>query len=136
MKYTDGLFSLPIKVYDAPSLRRARKLEEEEDIQQDGDWVEGKIKIPFQEIQGFVDYYSVGRTPEEVAKEGFDCCLVMTKSYGDFNVNECAKSVEARLNKFAEEYEKSVEKLAREALLAKKLIQEAQKPVKKKRFWL
>lgn len=119
MKYTDGLFSFPIRVYDGFSIRKAIKREEDIDMPVDGDWVAGMARIPFAEIKGLIDYFSVGRTPEEVASEGFDCCLVLTNSFGDFIATLPMKEFEQKLNSFADKYEKQIRELVEEEMKEK-----------------
>lgn len=111
MKYTDGLITIPIRVYDGFSIRKAIKKEEDIDMPVDGDWVAGKAKIPFQEIVGLIDYFSVGRVPEDVASEGFDCCLVLTKSFGDFIATIPLREFEERLNRFSDKYDDMIDEL-------------------------
>jgi hypothetical protein len=122
MKYTDGLISIPVRIYDGFSIRRAIKKEEDVDIPVDGDWVAGVAKIPFQSIVGIVDYFSVGRSPEDVASEGFDCCLVLTEGgFGDYVATIPLKEFEEKLNRFAEKYDRQVDEMVAMELMKKEL---------------
>lgn len=116
MKYTDGLFEFPIRVYDGLSLKKAIKQEEDMEIPRDGEWVEGTAEVPFNEIKGMIDYFSKGRPIEEVYNEGFDCCIIMTNSFGDFICNLPKKLLKERLNTFAEKYTSQVEELVEEEM--------------------
>lgn len=120
MKYTDTLFSFPVKIYDGFSVRKNIKREElimdDLDAPLPDDWVEGVAEVPLKEIQGYVDHYSAGRKVEEVAKEGFDSLRVMTFTMGDFVCTLTRKQFKERLNSFAEKYEKLIEELADEII--------------------
>lgn len=124
MKYTDTLFSFPVKIYDGFSVRKNIKREElimdDLDAPLPDDWVEGVAEVPLKEIQGYVDHYSAGRKVEEVAKEGFDSLLVMTFTMGDFVCTLTRKQFKERLNTFAEKYEKMIEQMA-DKLIEEKL---------------
>ena len=133
MKYTDGLFSFPVRVYDGFSIRRAQKREEDLKMPVDGEWVEGRARIPYSEIKGMIDYFSIGRSPEDVVREGFDCCIVMTNSFGDFICNMPQSKLEKELNIFADRYEEIVEKMVNEEM-EKKVIHTQSQP-KKKSWW-
>lgn len=119
MKYTDGLFSFPVRIYDRLSIRRAAKREEDLDIPMDGEWVEGTIRIPFNEVKGIMDYYSKGREISDVEKDGFDCCIVMTNTLGDFIANVPQDSLMSSLNSFVDWYYKEVESMAVQELKEK-----------------
>lgn len=134
MEYTDGLFEFPIKVYDGFSVRKALKQEEEYETPMDGDWIEGFAEIPFTEIKGIIDYFSKGRTLEEVAKEGFDSCIVMTHNYGDFVANISRIEFRKRLNAFASKYANEVEDLVAQKLREKEE-EKSSIPEEKRPWW-
>lgn len=137
MKFTDGLFEFPVRIYDGFSVRKAIKDEETTDIPQNADWVLGYAEIPINEYEGCHDYFDRGRSVQEVATEGFDGTIIMTKHMGDFISVWDRKKFRDRINAFAEEYLKKVELQAQEELQAK--IHEAhRKPFiieNKKRKW-
>lgn len=119
MKYTDGLFEFPVRIYDGLSLRKALKQEEDMEIPIDGDWVEGSVEIPFGEIKGLIDYFSKGRSLEDVYKDGFDCCLVMTMNFGDYICLLPKKEFKRRLNEFASKYSMDIEEMVEERMAEK-----------------
>jgi hypothetical protein len=135
MKYTDGLITIPVRIYDGFSIRRAIKKEEDIDMPVDGDWVAGKAKIPFQKIVGLIDYFSVGRSPEDVAGEGFDCCLVLTEGFGDFIATIPLKEFEDKLNRFADRYDEQIDEMVAKELEDKELNTPLPPPPKRKKFF-
>ena len=84
MKYSEGMFSFPIKVYDGFSVRKNIRKEEMliDDLEAplEDDWVRGSMKLPLKEIKAWLDFFSEGRKVEDVAENGFDHTLVMTET--------------------------------------------------------
>lgn len=112
MKYTDRWFKFPVKIYDGFSVHKAIMIEDKklqdnpEDIDKPEipDWVMGYARIPVNEIQCWIDYYSEGRETSEVAEEGFDLTMVETKNLGKF---ECLWKREKFEKELDDYYEKS-----------------------------
>jgi len=132
MKYTNGLFTFPVRIYDGFSVRKALKREEDVDVSVDADWVEGKARIPISEFKGVVDYIPRGSSIETVEQEGFDCCAVITHSMGDFICNVSQDEFEIMLNEFAEIYYNEIEDAVEERLAEKIAELEEKKPWWKK----
>lgn len=111
MKFTEGYFAFPIKIYDGSSLGKAQKLEDIIDIPTTADWIAGMVKLPGREfIENRIfwhDGFSRDRGVEEVASEGFDLTVVCTDLYGDFTCTWDRKKFEEKLNEFIAKYEAS-----------------------------
>lgn len=113
MKYTDRFFSFPMKVYDmSPTNERLLVLQglPPAELQAEVDWVEGVVKLPYYIIKEsrmfWYEGYTRGRSPREVAKEGSDLTVVVTKDHGDFVCTWDKKKFEEKLNQFIEKMEK------------------------------
>lgn len=122
MKYTDGMFEFPIRIYDGFSVRKARKREEElnMDVTEDGEWVEGAAEIPLNQYEGCYDFFQSGRTMEDVADNGFDGTIILTKTMGEFICTWRREKFKARINKFAEGYVDTIENHVEEQFNMKK----------------
>jgi hypothetical protein len=114
MKFTDKFFRFPIKIYDGVSARKMIKKElknldtlGDEDEEEDIDWVQGDVKIPFWGLENlfYHEGYTPGRSTEDVAKNGFDLTYVSHTVYGDFECMWDMKKFEDRLNAFVEKHE-------------------------------
>lgn len=131
MKFTDGLFKLPVKLYDGFSVYKNIKKEELEleslDRPLPDDWVEGYMHIPATDILGYSDCFSPDRGTEEVAKSGFDLTLVYTKTFGNLECTWTRKRFEEELNKFVEGYEKGIEAVVSDLFKEKELRNEKEK---------
>lgn len=134
MKYTNGLLTFPVRIYDGFSVRKALKREEDVDVPVDADWVEGKARIPLSEFMGVVDYIPRGSNIETVEEDGFDCCAVITHTMGDFICNIAQDEFEIILNEFAEIYYNEIEEAVEEKL-AEKIAEIEQQQLNKKRSW-
>lgn len=79
MKYTDSFFTFPIRVYDRFTYIRAIKKEiEENESPEEGDWIVGKISIPYTEIKQWMDYFdSVSGVEGVKQNKGFTETLVI-----------------------------------------------------------
>lgn len=107
MKYTDRYFEFPVRVYDRYTAEKAFKQEAEEYAgPQEGEWVEGKVKIPYKEITVWSDYFDSLQGVEGVEKNGFEATVVFTKNEGVFVCTLSKKEFEKRLNIHVEEIEK------------------------------
>jgi hypothetical protein len=119
MKYTDGLFNSPIRIYDGFSIRKALRDEEHLELPQEVEWVLGYAEIPLQEIYAMHDFFQSGRSVKEVAEEGFEGTLVMTKGLGDFICTWKRDKFKEKLNAFADKYNQVLESHV-ESLIAEK----------------
>ena len=113
MKFTDKFFKFPIKIYDGASARQLIKKElknldtGEHDDEEDIDWVQGDVKIPFWALENlfYHEGYTSGRSMEDVAKNGFDLTYVSHTVYGDFECLWPLDKFEYKLNSFVDTYE-------------------------------
>lgn len=110
MKYTDGMITFPIRVYDQGSIMKAARVEEDTNTAQAADWIEGYADIPLNEIKGVFDYFSKGRDVDDVEERGFDGCLIMTNSLGEFICTWKREKFKNELNNFANKYQDTLEK--------------------------
>ena|SRR5687767_12446927 len=141
MKFTEGVFSFPTKVYDTFSVIKNVKEESERFDELDAplpdDWVEGRMKWPITDIRGWKDDFSSDRKTGDVAKEGFDLTIIFTHSgHGPFECLWTMDRLEKELDAFAEKYEKGIEKIVTDAFKEKEFEAEQRKAtVKKKWRW-
>lgn len=111
MIYTDRFFLFPIKVYDTTlSNDKLYDLGVNPESQKDEvDWVEGYCRLPYGVLNDtrlyWYEGYSRDRTPEEVAKEGSDLTIVITKDHGEFVCTWDRLKFERKLNEFMENNE-------------------------------
>lgn len=107
MKYSEQLFKLPVIMYDGMELHKALEKEKDYGAKIDVPFAIGELKMPIDEYKGCFDSWTRDKTIEEVSEEGkkgFNACIVMTRTLGDFL---CAW----RKERFEEEYDKHLEKL-------------------------
>lgn len=112
LKYTDGLFKFPVKTYDGRSLREFMRKEEKQELAEDEtdpDWCVGWIKIPANEIVGLREFFTQGRTMQDVAENGHDLTIVLTRTLGDYVSTWKIEKIEDKLNEFVDSYEKKVD---------------------------
>lgn len=143
MKFSEGLFKFPIKVYDTLSVTKAilredlkfKELSTEEEIdnfeEDELDWVRGYARIPINEIKGWTDVFAEGKNVKEVAEEGFEETMVITKTMGNFECLWKMEKFEVEIDRFAEMYTRGIESLVDTAMKEKA----ESMPIKKKKFW-
>lgn len=104
MKYTDQFFRFPIRIYDALSMKKAMKMEEDMDIPQEAEYSIGFAKIPYWELDRmyYYDVFTKGRSVGEVDSDGFDAVAIHHESYGEFECLWKMKTFEEKLNDFME----------------------------------
>lgn len=146
MKYTEGKFGFPVKIYDGLSIMKAVMKEEKrldqitdaDDIDEleleSGDWVMGVVKIPVEEVIAWSDNPTQGKTMKEMADEGFSETKVITKTLGNFECLWKLAKFEEELDKFVDRYAEGIDKMAEDLLNQKTLAIQAKKP-KKWRLW-
>lgn len=126
MKYTDTIFSFPIRVYDGFQVRKSMRKEEAliDDLEApiEDDWITGIARIPISEIQAWFDYFTPGRKVSDVSETGFDSTVVMTNSLGDFVCMWDRKKFENKLDDFAKRHDDMIEAAVDEALAEKEAI--------------
>lgn len=95
LDFTDNLFEFPVlmtmdKKRDE-NQNKLRKLglidDEEDDDEEEGERVVGMIAFPHESIVGYGDWYTPGKTPEEVRRFGFDVTEVYIR--GEFQSYWC-----------------------------------------------
>lgn len=112
MRFSERFFKFPIRVYDSVSIKRNMKREMEGTADPDTieipDWVEGHAKLPYWCLDNlyYCDTFTLGRQPEDVAKEGFDMTYIGSSEFGEFECVWNMKRFESALNAFTEGYEK------------------------------
>lgn len=134
MNYTDGHIEIPIRIYDGFSLRQAQKKEEELETPQGADWVKGFVDLPIQEVNAFHDFFETGRSMKEVSEMGFDGCVIMTKTLGDFICLWSRERFKKKLNEASDNYLRAIEKFSAEEIRLKQ--QQFLPQIKKKRWKL
>src|SRR5688572_15377553 len=105
MTYTERFFEFPGRIYDRFATQQAMEREEKEHIPMDGDWVAGKIKLPFQEITTWSDYFDSAQGVEGVIEKGFQYTLIFTQNEGAYISTWKREKFETKLNEFVEKYE-------------------------------
>lgn len=143
MKYSEGLFKFPIRIYDHVSLaktilkeeKKLRDVIDEDDIDElipeDTDWALGYARIPIKEIKAWMDSFPDGKNPKVVAEEGFEETSVLTHTLGDFLCLWNMEKFEKELDTFVERYTAGIDKMVETAFEEKR----AATPQKKKGFW-
>lgn len=122
MTYTEEFFSFPMRIYDGVSLRKALKQEEDMMIPMDGEWVQGTVRLPIEEVKGWFDVFSKGRKADEVEEEGFDSVVVLTYSMGEYECMWTREKFEAEMDKFYERHLEDIKvKLEKELLYENEL---------------
>lgn len=101
-KFTDCFFAFPIKMYDPVSLRKSQEYEEDVMVHREADWVQAIARIRDTDLDKmyYQDWYSEGRSAEEVREEGFDLTMVYVDLYGEFLCVWPRKKFEEKLNEF------------------------------------
>lgn len=139
MKFTEGMFKFPVKVYDTFALLKNIKEEQDNFENLDrplaDDWVEGWMTMPIGEIKGYVEAFSPELKTGEVAKKGFDLTLVYTVSFGQLESTWKLERFEKELNSYAERYEKGIEALVENVFKEKELQVEREIAKNNKRRW-
>lgn len=114
MKYTEGLFKIPIKIYC-----------EKNNLD---NWVRGYIAVPADSIVGYRDDFNPERTPKEVADKGFDGLIVYTTTFGNLECTWKMEKFESELDIFIGKYEKGIEKLVSDMFEEKSSTTSKKKP--------
>lgn len=98
MKYTDRFFEFPIRVYDRFTAQKAAVEEETANVAQEGEWIQGLVRIPYREITVWSDYFDSVQGIEGVEKDGYGACIIWTKNEGIFICTLKKKEFEKALN--------------------------------------
>lgn len=106
MKYTDRFFEFPGRIYDRFTAQKAMEQEEKDNIPVEGEWAAGKIKLPFQEISSWSDYFDSEQGVEGVKEKGFEFTIVFTQNEGAYICIWKKDKFEQKLNEFVDRYEK------------------------------
>lgn len=139
MKFTDGLFKFPVKVYDTFSIIKNIKEEQEkfDELERPlmDDWVRGYIAIPINDIKGYGDAFSPEFKTGEVAEKGFDLTLVYTDRFGQLECTWKMAKFEEELNAFAAKYERGITDMVEDVFKEKELEINRKQAEKRKRRW-
>lgn len=119
VKFTDGFFTFPVRIYDTSQMEKNAKREDLTNEVFPTDWIRGYADIPLNEIKGVFDFYSRGRTVEEVDEQGFDGAMVSTNSMGEFITTWNREKFKAELNSFANKYQNILEGFVQEEMAKK-----------------
>ena len=105
MKYSEQRFKFPIRIYDRFLAQKAQKQEENMDVPMEGEWRQGVVSVPYEEIALWSDFFDSEQGPEGVDKEGFHFTIVDTWNIGSFISTWDRVTFTKELDKFAEKYE-------------------------------
>lgn len=106
MKYSERFFEFPIRIYDRYTAENAAILEKSSNSPMEGDWARGFAKVPYDEINSWTDYYDSIQGVEGVKADGFQYILVFTWNMGVFISTWTKAQFEAKLDAYADKYEK------------------------------
>ena len=101
MKLTESLFSFPSIMYDEiEMIKRETNEIEKEYVEHEGEmpYVVGTVKIPFEEITSYQEYWTKGLLIEEVIEKGCNCTMINTITLGIFLCTWDIKKLEVKLN--------------------------------------
>ena len=107
MKYADRYFEFPVRIYDRFSSERAMQQERELNLiaPMEGEWRVGKVRLPYQEITCWSDYFDSEQGVEGVDEKGFLFTIVWTSEEGSFICTWDKKRFERELSNYADRYE-------------------------------
>lgn len=100
MIYTDRFFEFPIRVYDRYTAQKAVSDEEAQNAPQEGEWIEGLVRIPYREVTVWSDYFDSVQGVEGVTKDGYDATIIWTKNEGIFICTLKKRAFEKLLNDY------------------------------------
>lgn len=113
MKFSERLFLFPVRVYDRFSTEKAQRQEEDINKPIEGDWREGKVRIPHYELSSWSDFFDSEQGPEGVDADGFYNTLVWTQEEGSYVCTWPRTLFEKKLDEHVakyEEWEKTITK--------------------------
>ena len=105
MKYTERFFEFPIRVYDRFTAEQALKKEESINAPDEGEWIQGSVRISYREITVWCDYFDSLQGVAGVELTGFHSTIVWTKNEGIFICTLKKEDFEALLNAHSEKIE-------------------------------
>ena len=108
MKYSDRFFKFPVRVTDiylAESLEKKAELSGEKPSIPT---VDGYIKLPYSDIEGYQEMYPPETDFEDVINKGFQCTLVFTKKHGDILCSWDLKKFEEKLDGYVAKLEEFI----------------------------
>lgn len=108
MKTLKETFNFPVRVYDRVSISRVEKTHrdffeeekyvQEDDLKEEPAWVQGWMRVDIDELKGWGDVMSIDEEVTQVAKEGFNLCMVFTNTLGEFICTWKKTQFEQKLN--------------------------------------
>lgn len=105
MKYSERFFQFPIRIYDRFSAEKAEEKEKNFDIPMEGDWTEGQVKLPHDDIKSWGDFFDSEEGISKVESDGFSSCVILTQSNGVFIATITKEEFEFRLDEYVAKYE-------------------------------
>jgi hypothetical protein len=114
MKLTERLFAFPSIMYDEiKMIKRETEELEKEFLDHEGEmpYVVGIVKIPFEEINSYQEYWTKGLTIDEVIERGLNCTLINTESLGIHLCTWDIKKLESKLNIHEDKLNKDLEEI-------------------------
>lgn len=101
MKLTERLFAFPSIMYDEiKMIKRETEELEKEYLEPEGEmpYAVGTVKIPFEEICSYQEYWTKGLTIDEVIERGLNCTMIVTNTLGTHLCTWDIKKLENKLN--------------------------------------
>lgn len=111
MKLTESLFSFPAILYDEiEMIKRETNEIEKEYVEHEGimPYAIGVVKIPFNEIVAYQEYWTKGMLIEEVIEKGCNCTMITTETLGNHLCSWSIKQLESKLDVFQDKLEKLI----------------------------
>lgn len=116
MRYADRYFQFPVRIYDRFSSEKAMQQERELNLlsPMEGEWREGKVRLPYQEITCWSDYFDSEQGPEGVDADGFLSTIIWTEKEGSFISTWNKTKFEKELSDYVEKYEAWFDTISKE----------------------
>jgi hypothetical protein len=105
MKYSERFFEFPVRIYDRFEAQKAEKEEQEEKTPMEGAWISGRMRMGYQDIKSWSDYFDSIQGVEGVEQEGFKFTLVWANT-GEIYISTWKRAkFEKELNDYVDKYE-------------------------------
>ena len=101
------MFKFPIKLYHAYYLNKVEEEEKENNLDSplEASWVQGWARVPVDDITGWYETCSRGRTMDEIESAGCDLTLVVTEKQGEYMCMWPRRKFEQEYDSFMEKWE-------------------------------
>jgi hypothetical protein len=110
MKYTDGYFKFPIRVYDPISVRDAYHREEKEGEIVDGNWLLGFKRVHPDDIESWEDTFTRDILPLNEESE-CNATVVVIKGEGEIMCTWNRKKFEEKLDAFHDAFDQEIRRM-------------------------